>query len=359
MEETTTKPNAKPLNWRIIVAILAIMVLLLIYSNYSKNQASGAEYPSILARLGAFLSGKGSTSKNLEIAKKEIENIINTDLLSDGVSATVEEITDEHGLYKMTVDINKQKIELYCTKDKQVFFEYGMKVDEVKQQKANAVAEKKRIIEEQKTNMPKSVKPQVELFVMSHCTHGLQMEKGILPVAKLLGDKINFQVKFCDYVMHGDEEINEQLRQVCVMETAPAKYLNYLECFVGSGNSEQCLQSNDINKASVASCVVRTDKNFSITANAKKQSTWKGERYPTFNVYQKDVKKYDVNGSPTLVINGRNISTDRDSNSLLQMVCAGFKEAPQECEQVLSSVSPSTGFGYNNAGATSSDGSCG
>ena len=37
---------------------------------------------------------------------------------------------------------------------------------------------------------PKKEKPEVELFVMSHCPFGTQIEKGMLPVARLLGDKI-------------------------------------------------------------------------------------------------------------------------------------------------------------------------
>ncbi|MBU3941884.1 MAG: hypothetical protein KKF74_03150, partial [Nanoarchaeota archaeon] len=49
--------------------------------------------------------------------------------------------------------------------------------------------------------MPKKDKPEVELFVMSHCPYGTQIEKGMLPVARLLGDKIDFNIRFCSYAM--------------------------------------------------------------------------------------------------------------------------------------------------------------
>ena len=53
----------------------------------------------------------------------------------------------------------------------------------------------------------------VELFVMSHCPYGVQMEKGILPVLKLLDTRIDFSLKFVDYAMHGKTELDEQTRQ--------------------------------------------------------------------------------------------------------------------------------------------------
>lgn len=53
---------------------------------------------------------------------------------------------------------------------------------------------------------------------MSHCPYGLQMEKGIIPVVETLGDSIDFQVKFCDYAMHGQTELDEQVLQYCIMK---------------------------------------------------------------------------------------------------------------------------------------------
>ena len=54
--------------------------------------------------------------------------------------------------------------------------------------------------------IPKSDKPEVELFIMSYCPYGTQAEKGILPVVALLGDKIDFKIRAVHYVLHGDKE---------------------------------------------------------------------------------------------------------------------------------------------------------
>ncbi len=51
---------------------------------------------------------------------------------------------------------------------------------------------------------------------MAYCPYGTQEEKGILPVVNTLNNKIDFKVKFCDYAMHGKQEIDEQLNQYCI-----------------------------------------------------------------------------------------------------------------------------------------------
>jgi len=59
-----------------------------------------------------------------------------------------------------------------------------------------------------------------------------------------------------------------------------------------------------------------------------------------------------------LVINGKKSQSDRDSKSLLEAICSGFSEQPEECKAELSSTPPSPGFGFGEAGS-GSDGSCG
>jgi len=75
--------------------------------------------------------------------------------------------------------------------------------------------------------MDKKDVPEVELFVMSHCPYGTQMEKGILPVVELLGDKIDFKIRFVYYAMHGEKEVNEEARQYCIQKEQKDKFISY------------------------------------------------------------------------------------------------------------------------------------
>lgn len=207
--------------------------------------------------------------------------------------------------------------------------------------------------------MEKKDKPEVELFVMSQCPYGTQIEKGIIPVIETLGNKVSFAVKFCDYVMHGEIEIKEELQQYCIETEQNSKYLDYLKCFLKEGKSDECVTSTGIDKAKLSACVAAADEKYKVTKNFADKTTWKGS-YPTFNIFKDAVDKYGVGGSPTLVINGVVASSARDSASLLDAVCTGFKIKPAECSSNLSSTAPTAGFGFGTTTATATAaGGCG
>lgn len=199
------------------------------------------------------------------------------------------------------------------------------------------------------TCMDKLEKPKVELFVMSHCPYGTQIEKGILPVADLLGDKIDFNVKFVYYAMHGEKELNEQMLQYCIEKDQNSKYTTYLKCFLKEGNSDECVSEVGIDKAALDACVAQADTEFKITEKFNDKSTWSGGSYPPFDIYKTENEEYGVGGSPTLVINGVIAQTGRDPASLLEAICTGFTNKPAECSVALSSETPSPGFGFETA----------
>jgi len=207
----------------------------------------------------------------------------------------------------------------------------------------------------------KSDKPVVELFVMSHCPYGLQMEKGIVPAVKALGDKIDFKIKFTDYAMHGEKELKEQMNQYCIQKEEPTKYLAYLECFLkdGENGGDSCIAQSGIDKAKLESCAAKTDQEYKVMENFKSKTGYKGN-YPGFDIFKSDNEKYGVEGSPTLVINGGKNESSRDSKSLLKSICSAFNNLPQECSTELSANAPSAGFGSAAASSSGSgSGSCG
>ncbi|HDI73234.1 MAG TPA: hypothetical protein ENF58_03780 [Candidatus Altiarchaeales archaeon] len=205
--------------------------------------------------------------------------------------------------------------------------------------------------------MPKKEKPEVELFVMAYCPFGTQIEKGILPVAELLGDKINLSVKFCSYAMHGKKELDEQILQYCIQKEQKDKYLSYLRCFLKEGKTDECLKETSIDQEKLNACIEQTDKKFKITENYEDKSTWLNGRFPIFDIYKEENEKYGIRGSPGLVINGAVAEgVGRDPASLLGAICLGFKEKPEECNEKLSSITPSPGFGFSEGSGDSMSG---
>lgn len=294
------------------------------------------------------LSGCADKNKKqvlgIEEAKAKVLDYVNTNVMQAGQTATIKDMVDDGDLYKMTLVMGpNQEIPAYVSKDGKNLFPQAINLDEKKDGADTAAAKQEATI----ADIPKAEKPSVELFVMSHCPYGTQIEKGILPVLETLGDKIDFELKFCDYLMHGEKELDEQLNQYCIQKNEPEKLADYLRCFLSEAeNGDACLKSEKINSYKLNQCVSATDKEFKVKELFADQSTWKSGRYSQFNVYAEDNAKYGIGGSPNIVINGEKISSARDAAGLLKTICAGFETEPEECSKALSAATPSAGFGF-------------
>jgi len=308
---------------------------------------------SLLLVLALTGCGKGDeiTILEPEEARARAEKFINDELISGGAAetkATINEIIEENGLYKLAVLVESQgksqEVESYMTLDGSKFFTQAIDMNRVTDEAPVATRKKQD-------------KPKIELFVMSHCPYGTQIEKGIIPVLETLGDKVDFELKFCDYAMHGEVEVKEQLNQYCIQKEEPEKLIEYLKCFLEEGVTAGCLAKANINTSKIDACTKDTDKEFDVMANLADKENWYNDLYPQFNINKVDTEKYGISGSPNLVINEEKVSASRDSKSLLEAVCAGFTNVPDECKKELSSSAPSPGFGYGTDGG-SSDGDC-
>jgi preprotein translocase subunit YajC len=296
----------------------------------------------LLLVMAGFLALRGK-HKNLNEtkAKEATETFVNGFLMPSGSKAKVTEIDKEYGLYKLTLDIGSgTPVESYMTKDGKLFFPQAFDVDELNAEKNGDSTGTAPV----QADLPKSDKPSVELFVMSYCPYGTQIEKGILPAIEALKDKIDFKLKFVDYAMHGEKELQENMVQYCIQKDYSSKLNDYLSCFLKDGKSDDCIASAGINANKIASCVKSTDQEFKVTENFNSKTDWKGN-YPGFAVDASDNTKYNVAGSPTLVINGQEASSNRDASSLLATICSAFNQSPEECQSQLSTATPSAGFG--------------
>lgn len=309
---------------------------------------------SIFIITGCSLGGDTVNKLSEEEISTKLVEFINNNLVQNGSSVEIKDIVEEGNLYKMTVVLSTgQEITSYATQDGKKFFPQVLETEE--EENTNTEEQDKAPVV---NNIPKNDKVVVELFVMSHCPYGTQIEKGILPVLDTLGDKIDFELKFVDYAMHGEKEIDEQLNQYCIQKEQEDKFIGYLECFLVDGDGDSCLASNNINTSQMDSCVAKTDKDLGIKKKFADKSTWSGGKYPTFDTSKADNDKYGVAGSPTLIINGEKATSGRDPASLLSAVCSGFNNPPSECSENLSSASPSAGFGFGIASNSNSAASC-
>ena len=149
-----------------------------------------------------------------------------------------------------------------------------------------------------------SMKPQVELFVMSYCPFGVTAEEELLPFFRKYGDTIDFKLRFIANEaedtdgelaftsLHGAAEVFEDLRQMVISELYPDQFFDYLLCRAShlQGAWVKCARELGLD-------VDRITREIE-TERVRQR-------------FLEDVRRTDelnVRGSPTLVIDGRIIS---------------------------------------------------
>ncbi len=292
--------------------------------------------------------GKVGTASPQAIAQKAMD-YINQNLLQEGTTASLVDVVEESGLYKFRLKIGDKEYNSYVTKDGKLLWPQ----DAIDLSVATSSQEGSAAQE-----IPKTDKPDVKLFVMSYCPFGLQAEKMFLPAYNLLKDKAEMGIYFVNYIMHGKQEIDENLKQYCVQKEEKGKYSNYLSCFAKDGNSEKCLSEAEIDRTKLSACISETDAKYNITSQYNDKSTWLSGQYPQFNIYSDLNGEYGIQGSPTVVINDQVVEINpRSPEKFKETICQAFNSQPAECSQTLSNDVPSSGFGSGTGSSTG--GGCG
>lgn len=307
--------------------------------------------------VGIFIGALILTLVNVGVSQetageKATEYITGNFLAAQGMTAEVSEVAKEGGYYAVGIDImqNGQKRDeavVYVSKDGKSLM-IGQVYDLTEKPSAITGA----TAAAPAPTVPKSDKPVVELFIMSYCPYGLQMQKGFLPVMKLFGDKIDASVKWVHYIMHGEKEATENTRQYCIQEEQKDKYVSYADCFVVAGEVDKCLSEAKIDRTKLTKCMNRATEEFEVAEDIAS-----GDQFPKYKVTMEESQSYGVQGSPAIVINGEMVSIGRDSESIKQAICAAFNKEPSECSETLNTASPSPGLGGGTGAA--SDASCG
>ena len=271
---------------------------------------------------------------------------VNEFLLENG-GATLISIEEESGLYKINTDIDGQEVPIYSTKDgKYIILPQGfIDVEEFRDSMEGLEDQPEPVGEE----VPKSDKPVVNVFVMSYCPYGLQMQKAMLPVMSLLGDKADININFVHYIMHGLKEVEENNRQYCIQKEQPDLLIDYLECFVQSDDTGKCQSDVGIDTEQLDSCLDDLEGEFAPTQTFEDSS----ENYPPYPVDAALSNQYGVRGSPTLVINGKTMSVQRSPEAIKSAVCDAFNTPPEECNTALSSNPAAPSIGPLEGGSAS------
>ena len=188
--------------------------------------------------------------------------------------------------------------------------------------------------------------PSIDFYVMSYCPYGNQAEEGIAPVYKELAGKANFNPHYVIYSnyqgggskycidaaskycsMHGNQEMNEDVREMCVN-----KYMG-----VGSWFDFALAMNSKCSSSNADTCWEAVASGLGLdTAKIKKCAADEGLALAETEL-QLDAAN-QVSGSPTIFINGNAYNGGRAAADFLSALCSAFTVKPAECANVVAST---------------------
>jgi len=247
---------------------------------------------------------------------------------AQGLEAELVDVKEQGAFYEVTLSMGGQEFPVYVTKDGKYFTSSLIPLTE----------------ETSKTTsqeIVKSEKPLMQLFIMTHCPYGTQAEKGFIPFMKsAVGGLVTPEIRFVHYFMHEPEE-TETPRQVCIREEQPTKWLSYLTIFLEAGNYEDAFKESGVDVSKMNKCI----------------DSGRWEDY--YNEDKKLSEQYGVQGSPTLVVNGKIVSSGRSPSAYLDTACQAFNNIPSVCGTLeLDANNPTPMWGWDTSSTATASGSC-
>lgn len=271
-----------------------------------------------------------------EAAEKVLE-YIDQNVLKGQATASLVNVIEDSGLYKLRIKIGEEELDLYVSKNGNLLFTQVIDL-------APPPAK----------DIPKADIPDVKLFVMSFCPYGNQAEELMMPVVNLLGNKAdiklqyivskNADAKFTS--LHGEQELHQDIREICVHKYQKEKFWD----FVMEINKNCTFQDVDTKWEKIASDLgidvqkIKDCQEKEGTELLSREFELIKKEYEVQNPSAHNGREYDtISGSPTLVINDMIYDGERSSEEYKNGICSGSKNPPGECSETLASPTNSSG----------------
>lgn len=282
----------------------------------------------VLAGIFVFLKFTSGNVPDLNTMKtKVLPDIVKKAVNNPSTKVEITSVKETSGMIEFELTVNGQKYTSYTSRDGKYLFTSGIKVADLNKSPDAGAAQTKTAPKD----IAKADKPNVTAFVVSNCPYGLQMQRAFKKAISEAPDLASaLSVKYIGAVengkitsMHGDEEAQENLRQICIREEQTEKYWPYVSCYMQEGKNEECLSSTGVDTEKLNSCVSDTNR---------------GLKYAQADF--KVANQFGVSGSPTLIANNKQTVSEfdfggRNPNAIKNVVCAASKNQAGYCKQDL------------------------
>lgn len=297
------------------------------------------------------------TTKKNKLVNETIPNAVKKILNDSSIKVGIDKVKEVSGVYEFELSIgtgaDAKKYVSYITKDANIIFTSGIKLNTLKETAEVSPAKKKTCNDLQKVD-----DSNLTAFVVADCPFGLQMQRVFKMAVNQSADLNSFlKIRYLGSIddgkissMHGDEEAQENLRQICLREEQPDYYWPYLSCYMqAQGKSADCLVETGVNEDELTNC----------TADSNRGLKYAKADFDLAN-------KFNVGSSPTLLLNDKEIVSEfdfggRTPNSIKDIACCGQKEQSSFCGQELSKNEVAASFSASDETDTAgaSNANCG
>lgn len=301
---------------------------------------------------GHFLFPSGSiTGSSVSSSNGSAEEVVSLMNKASPVNATLKNVEEFHGLYRIIVKARGREMPLYMTEDGEYLFSGATKISSLRQ-RLNSNQSQSSQQQQEEFDAPDKDKPTVELFVQAFCPYGGQSENAMKPVYALLGDKINWEPHYIVSEqngeiksLHGSKEVEQDKRELCILEEYGVDtwfdFVTYVNKNCGSSGScwQAAANTSEIDVNSIKTCVKKRG-----TSLLKEEA--------------QIIQKRGIRASPTLIINGEKKPTirgtltingedfelkeQRSPKAYKEAICSGFKSEPEVCNTELGNTNSSS-----------------
>jgi len=172
-------------------------------------------------------------------------------------------------------------------------------------------------------------KVKLDLYVMSYCPYGLRAEEIVFPIVEKHPDLIDFNLYYIvskkddEFTsLHGVEEVNENLRQICVKLLKPEVLFDYVRCVNKSkdqDNWKRCAEESGIDIDELKKCISSKDAENELNLHYTRKS------------------RLYIDSSPTAFINNRRFSGGfSNSMFIMKEICNQISNSEQlaDCQNL-------------------------
>jgi len=270
---------------------------------------------------------------------------------------TIENVRKTSGVIQFDLKLGDedraQRYTSYITKDGKILFTSGIKLASLPKAPQTQGQTKKSTCED----LPKAEKPNLTAFVVSNCPFGIQMQRVFKKAIEEIPALSSFlEIRYIGSVennkitsMHGEKEAEENLRQICIREEQKEKYWPYISCYIKEGKSDDCLNFVGVNLRQLKACSGEVNR---------------GIKYAQADFDL--ANKFQIGGSPTLLINGKQIVSEFDfggrvPDTLRELLCCASQKKPEFCNKNISKKEVAVSFSKTDeaTNSNSSAGGCG